>query len=62
MYGHWEMESLWRMLGMTHQTGDTQLTVFNLEKQEVLIAYSLFNGKVKAYERRPIYLNLELLF
>lgn len=30
MYGHWEMESFWRMLGMTHQTGDTQLTVFDL--------------------------------
>jgi len=30
MYGHWEMESLWRMLGFTHQTGDTQLAVFDL--------------------------------
>ncbi len=30
MYGHWEAESFWRTLGFTHQTGDTQLVVFNL--------------------------------
>lgn len=62
MYGHWEMESLWRMLGTTHQTGDTQLAVFNIEAQEVLISYSQYNGKMKAFERRPIYLNAAELF
>lgn len=49
MYGHWEMESFWRMLGFTHQTGDTQLAVFDLENQEALISYSQYNGKKKAF-------------
>lgn len=40
MYGKWELESLWRILGLSHQTGDTQHVVFNLETQEVLISYS----------------------
>jgi len=56
------MESFWRMLGFTHKTGNTQLAVFDLEDQEVLISYSQFNTTINAYERRPIYLNMELWF
>jgi hypothetical protein len=62
MYGHWEMESFWRMLGMTHKTGNTQLAVFDVEDQEVLISYSQYKGKMNAYERRPIYMNMNLWF
>lgn len=40
MYGKWEMQSLWRILGLTHETGDTQLVVFDLENQQTLISYS----------------------
>ena len=34
------MESFWRIVGNSHSTGDTQLVVFDLEKQEALISYS----------------------
>ena len=40
IYGKWELESLWRILGLTHETGDTQLAVFDLESQEMLVSYS----------------------
>ena len=56
------MESFWRMLGMTHKTGNTQLAVFDVEDQEVLISYSQYGGKMNAYERRPIYLNMNIWF
>ena len=58
MYGYWEAESFWRTLGFTHQTGNTQLVVFNLEDQEVYISYSQYNSTKNAYERSPIYLNM----
>jgi hypothetical protein len=40
MYGEWELESLWRIVGLSHETGNTQHVVFNLETQEVMISYS----------------------
>lgn len=39
-YGNWDMESFWRVIGGVHETGDTQLVVFDLERQELLISYS----------------------
>ncbi len=47
---------------MTHKTGNTQLAVFDVEDQEVLISYSQYKGKLNAYERRPIYLNMNIWF
>lgn len=32
-YGYWDADSFWRVVGNSHKTGDTQLVVFNLEKQ-----------------------------
>lgn len=57
------MEEMWRVLGKSHRTGDTQLVAFNLETQEALVAYSLpqnlspSNKTIEAYLRRPIYIN-----
>jgi hypothetical protein len=30
LYGKWDGESLYRYVGLTHETGDTQLAVFDL--------------------------------
>ncbi len=60
--GNWTLDSLWRTIGVTHETGDTKLVVFSLEDQEVYISYSEFNGTKKAFERRPIYLDMKKLF
>lgn len=57
------MESLWRIVGKSHTTGDTQLVVFNLEKQVALISYSRVievEKKTKtenAYDRSPIWVD-----
>ena len=51
------MESFWRVIGGSHQTGNTQLVVFDLEDQKFLISYSRNIGKNKtedAYRRSPI--------
>jgi hypothetical protein len=32
-YQKWTMESFWRVIGGSHQTGNTQLVVFDLEAQ-----------------------------
>jgi len=64
MYGKWELESLWRVLGLTHETGDTQFVVFDLENQSAMISYSrsyMSNNKTvveEAYRRSPFYINL----
>lgn len=68
MYGKWEMESLWRVIGLSHQTGDTQHVVFNLESQEVLISYSRLykEGNVtkveEAYRRSPVLVDMNKLW
>lgn len=62
------MESLWRVIGLSHQTGDTQLVVFNLESQEVMISYSRLykDGNVtkveEAYRRSPVLVNMNNLW
>jgi hypothetical protein len=67
-YGKWELESLWRILGHSHQTGDTQHVVFDLESQHVMISYSRTykvgnQTKVEvAYERSPFLINMNLLW
>lgn len=38
------------------------MVVFSLEDQEAYVSYSEFNGTKKAFERRPIYLNMKRLF
>ena len=61
-YGKWQAENLWRWLGLTHQTGDTQHVVFDLEEKVAIIAYSSSEGTAKAYERNPIFLDLDDFF
>jgi hypothetical protein len=39
-YGKWNAESLWRVIGQSHQAGDSQLTVFDLENQIMLASFS----------------------
>lgn len=60
------MESFWRVVGLSHETGDTQLAVFNLETQEVLISYSYITKEMKkpieAYRRSPIYVDMKKLW
>lgn len=50
------MESFWRVIGGSHQTGNTQLVVFDLEEQKFLISYSRNVGKKTedAFKRSPI--------
>jgi hypothetical protein len=51
------MESFWRVVGGSHQTGNTQLVVFDLEEQKFLISYSrsITNNKTEdAFKRSPI--------
>lgn len=62
MYGKWTAEKLYRILGFSHQTGDTQLAVFDLENLQAYISYSSSDGKIKAYERSPIKVDLAQLF
>jgi hypothetical protein len=51
---------------VTHQTGDTQLAVFDLENQVAYVSYPSpdpdIKKKIKAYARSPIKLNLAKLF
>jgi len=61
-YGNWEAESLWRTLGLTHQTGDTQLVVFDLENKVAYVSYPAADRSSKAYARAPIKVNLYELF
>jgi hypothetical protein len=49
LYGHWNGENLYRHLGLTHQTGDTQLAVFDLENLLAYVSYSSSDGTVKAF-------------
>lgn len=62
MYGNWEAESLFRYLGMTHQTGDTQLAVFDLENKLAYVSYSSADATTKAFSRSPIRLDMGKLF
>lgn len=62
MYGKWDAESLFRKVGYSHQTGDTQLAVFDLESLTAYISYSSADGQVKAFNRRPIRVDLATLF
>lgn len=67
-FGKWELESLWRILGHSHQTGDTQHVVFDLESQHVMISYSRTykegnQTKVEvAYERSPFLIDMNQLW
>lgn len=68
------MESFWRIVGNSHSTGDTQLVVFDLEKQEALISYSRTTDQKtedkevkkkvteKAFTRSPIYVSFQALW
>jgi hypothetical protein len=62
LYGHWNGENLFRRLGLSHQTGDTQLAVFDLENLLAYVSYSSSDGKTKAFERSPIKVKLSELF
>jgi len=62
LYGHWNAENLFRYLGLSHQTGDTQLAVFDLENLLAFVSYSSSDGTTKAFERAPIKVNLAELF
>jgi len=62
LYGHWNAENLFRNLGLSHQTGDTQLAVFDLESLLAYVSYSSSDGTVKAFERAPIKVDLAKLF
>lgn len=39
---------------MSHQTGNTQLVVFDLENNKMLVSYSEKGTGVEAFKRRPI--------
>jgi hypothetical protein len=54
------MEDFWRIVGASHKTGNTQLAVFDLEAQRLLVSYShnLSNGTLYAYARNPILVEL----
>ncbi len=54
------MESFWRVVGGSHQTGNTQLVVFDLEEQKFMISYSRNVGKKTedAFKRSPILVNM----
>ena len=56
------MESFWRTVGNSHQTGDTQLVVFDLEQMKALISYSKFQENTKAFARQPIEVDFGKLF
>jgi hypothetical protein len=61
-WGAWTMSGLWREVGLSHQTGDTQLVVFDLEARAALVSYSEHGTGVEAYRRSPIYLDFAELF
>lgn len=61
-YGKWDIESFWRVVGLSHQTGDTQLVVFDLEASRMLVSYSEMGTGNEAYKRRPIDVDLRQLF
>lgn len=61
-FGKWDAERLWRMVGLTHQTGDTQLVVFDLENNRMFVSYSEKGTGLEAYKRRPIEINTAELF
>lgn len=63
------MEQFWRVVGNSHETGDTQLVVFDLERQTVIISYSRNyeneNGEKvseKAFTRSPIFVDMGRLW
>ena len=56
------MENFWRIVGNSHQTGDTQLVVFDLEQLKGLISYSKYKADIKAFVRRPIEVDFDTLF
>jgi len=60
-YGKWNAESLWRVVGLSHQTGDTQLAVFDLENKKLFVSYSEMGTNKEAYKRSPIEVDLKLL-
>lgn len=69
IYGQWEIESLWRILGLSHETGDTQHVVFDLTDQKMMVSYSrqTINEKnetitEKAFERSPILVDMQSLW
>lgn len=62
LYGHWNAENLYRAIGLSHQTGDTQLAVFDLENQLAYVSYSSADGNTQAFLRSPIKVNLGVLF
>lgn len=61
-YGKWDAESFWRNLGLTHQTGDTQLVVFDLENKIAFVSYPAADQTTKAFARSPIKVDLKQLF
>lgn len=47
---------------MSHQTGDTQLVVFDLENKVAYASYSSADATTKAFSRSPIKVDLGQLF
>jgi hypothetical protein len=54
------MERFWRVVGASHETGNTQLVVFDLEAQKFLVAYShkIGDGTHVAFSRSPILVDM----
>ena len=61
MLGNWTIDEFWRVIGLSHTTGDSQLVVFSLEQQVTYIAYSEYGSGKPAYGRPPIVLSTKEL-
>ena len=49
------------MVGLSHETGNTQLVVFDLENQRMLVSYSEMGTGLEAFKRRPIDVDMRQL-
>lgn len=61
LYGKWDAETFWRIVGLSHETGNTQLAVFDLENQKIFVSYSEMGTGLEAYKRRPIEVDMRQL-
>lgn len=48
-------------MGLSHETGNTQLAVFDLENQKIFVSYSEMGTGLEAYKRRPIEVDMRQL-
>ena len=60
---------MWRIIGNSHATGDTQHVVFDLTEQQIMISYSrLYKNEKnetlveKAYSRSPFLVDMKPLW